>query len=257
MQTLFYVHNEGGLIIYTILHAFCDYDTICQTRQIITNTYKNCSFITKETLEEAENTSMIRDIAFFIVFLDKKPNDAIRFLLKVQKNKKFQNKTIIILSNRIDYLTTAFLSLKSFEYFLLPFDKENIRKISDLIENRIQIYQKLDLYNRYALNISTSDFYCHIPCKEILFIEAINHKCYIHTANKEIPVLLPLYKIKENIPEKGLIQTHRSFLINTENILKIDKNQHPWVVSFSGCSKTAFISRNYKKLLSENLPLTM
>lgn len=221
------------------------------------STNKNSSFIAADTLEDAEKTSIIRDIYFFVVSLDKKPNEAIHFLLRLQKNKQFLHRPVIILSNRIDYLISAFLSLKSFEYFLLPLDKENIRRISELIQYHVLIYQQLNLDNRYALRVSTSSFYCNIPCKKILFIEAINHKCLIHTINEEIPVLLPLYKLKENVPQHCLIQSHRSFLINTENIFKIDKSQHPWVVYFYGCSKKAFISRNYKKLITETLSLKL
>lgn len=95
--------------------------------------------------------------------------------------------------------------------------------------------------------ISTAKGIYNIPYKDILFVESGQKKSIIHLTNNTICLPLPLYRIREILPESFFIQTHRSFIVNLKKISYIDKTKDPWVISFFGSKKTAFISRSFKK----------
>ncbi|MGN0136622.1 LytTR family transcriptional regulator DNA-binding domain-containing protein [Anaerotignum sp.] len=95
--------------------------------------------------------------------------------------------------------------------------------------------------------ISTAKGIYNIPYSEILFVESGQKKSVIHLVNTTISLSLPLYRIRNVLPESYFIQTHRSFIINLQNVSYIDKTKDPWVIFFFKSSKTAFISRSFKK----------
>ena len=68
---------------------------------------------------------------------------------------------------------------------------------------------------------------------------------------------MPLYKLKQTAPLDFLKQTHRSYLVNIDNISKIDKTRDPWTISFQGYPNNALISRTYKKDVLEYLEMRM
>ena len=95
--------------------------------------------------------------------------------------------------------------------------------------------------------INTAKGIYNIPYSDILFVESGQKKSFIHLTNNTICLPLPLYRIREILPESFIIQTHRSFIVNLKKISYIDKTKDPWVISFFGSKKTAFISRSFKK----------
>lgn len=95
--------------------------------------------------------------------------------------------------------------------------------------------------------ISTAKGIYNIPYSEILFVESGQKKSVIHLTNNTICLPVALYRIREVLPEPTFVQTHRSFIINLKNVSYIDKTKDPWVISFFGSNKTAFVSRSFKK----------
>ena len=103
------------------------------------------------------------------------------------------------------------------------------------------------------MHLNLSKQYLKVPISKILFIEAREHKCILHTAEKEIPVPLTLNKILQMVQGSTLIKSHRSFIVNIENIEQIDKSQEPWTIKFKNYGKYAFVSRSCKKSFSKNV----
>lgn len=95
--------------------------------------------------------------------------------------------------------------------------------------------------------INTAKGIYNIPYSDILFVESGQKKSFIHLTNNTICLPLPLYRIRGVLPEPYFVQTHRSFISNLRKVSFIDKTKDPWVISFFGTNKTAFVSRSFKK----------
>lgn len=58
---------------------------------------------------------------------------------------------------------------------------------------------------------------------DVLYIEAMDNYCAVHTKEKRYVLSQTLKSIEEKVTQKGFIRCHRSFLVN---LTKIDKIQH-------------------------------
>ena len=101
--------------------------------------------------------------------------------------------------------------------------------------------------------INTAKGIYNIPYRDILFVESGQKKSVIHLINGTICLPVALYRIREVLSEPAFVQTHRSFIVNLKNVSFIDKTKDPWTVSFFGSSKTAFVSRSFKKDVLQTL----
>lgn len=133
--------------------------------------------------------------------------------------------------------------------------KQTIKEIYSSSERLHFMDQESVLEQNRSLHclISTAKGIYNIPHKEILFVESEQKKSIIHLTNGSISLPVPLYRIREVLPEPYFLQTHRSFIINLENASFIDKTKDPWVISFFKSNKTAFISRSFKKAVIDTL----
>lgn len=95
--------------------------------------------------------------------------------------------------------------------------------------------------------ISTKKAIYKIPYQEILFIESECKKTVIHLSTDTICLSVPLYRIRDALPEETFVQTHRSFVVNLENAAAIDKSRNPWAISFFGTEQLAFVGRSFRK----------
>ena len=249
------IYQRGDDIIFTVLAAFCDDQTLSVIEEIIKGFPVDIPFYTAKTLSSAMEIFTNCNIHFFIVSLDKKSCDSLQFVHELQKIKKYRTTPTILLSSNLEYLIPAFTHFKFCNYILLPFDKDTCNAFTEYLNMYFSLYQKLGQQFRVGLDMVHS--YRNIPLHKIFFVEAVQHKCIIHTAEDKITISMPLYKLKQTAPLDFLKQTHRSYLVNIDNISKIDKTRDPWTISFQGYPNNALISRTYKKDVLEYLEMRM
>ncbi len=101
--------------------------------------------------------------------------------------------------------------------------------------------------------INTAKGIYNIPYEDILFVESGQKKSIFHLTRKNLYLPIPLYRIREALPEPRFIQTHRSFIINLKNVAYIDKTKDPWVISFFNSEQKAFVSRSFKKNVMQTI----
>ncbi|MBQ2924878.1 MAG: LytTR family transcriptional regulator [Anaerotignum sp.] len=99
--------------------------------------------------------------------------------------------------------------------------------------------------------INTSKGIYNIPLSEILFIECYQKKSLAHMKRETLILPIPLYRLKEALPAALFLQTHRSFLVNLQNVSHIDKQKDPWTVFFFDSQECAYISRSFRRQVME------
>lgn len=117
--------------------------------------------------------------------------------------------------------------------------------------NMISLSEQKDKTHCTHCHIHTTKRIYNIPLEDILFIESCQKKSVIHTAAETICLPLPLYRIREILPAAFFLQTHRSFLVNMNNISHIDKQTDPWTVFFFHSEKQAYISRRFRQTVTD------
>lgn len=192
------------------------------------------------------------DCFFFSFEEDIMPVRSVIFSLR--NHEQHQHTPILLFSTKIEYLVTAFVHWRSCECFLLPLDNKKKDALTSLLQYYVGMYKKIHSVERKFCQINTPKGLYNLPYSEILYIESTMKKSMIHLRNDVIHVPCPLYQIQRMFSDRNFVQTHRSFIVNLENISYVDKSKEPWGIFFFNSDKEAFVSRSHKKTLLPFFP---
>ncbi len=146
------------------------------------------------------------DLIFLDIEVDQ--HNGIDVGLKIREINK--DTVIILISNYSKYLIDGY-KIKADRYFLKPLEKINFQIE---MRNVISFYIK---QNQSFFNPKVSNH--KIYYKNIIYIEFINRKSYLHCLNNkcyESPYQLIYWKNK--LAEQPFAQTHRAFIVNMSSI---------------------------------------
>lgn len=177
------------------------------------------------------------------------------FISTIRKVPIYKHTPIILLSSQLVHAFQIFPQWHCCEFFYYPLNQERKEALQHLLlYYHKQCSHNLDIPND-IFQLNTSHGIHSIHYDNILFIEIVLKKTIFHTKTEELVCGLPLYKIKVALHSDYIIQTHRSFIVNLNNISYLDKTKNPWEISFIYTNKKAYVSRNYKKQVLEALSL--
>ncbi len=211
------------------------------------------SVLYADTVSEANRCLSLFDIDFFIIDLSKNTKACYQLASSIRAKEKYVFTPIIVLADKLDHIITAFREIRCLDYILKPVCASKFANFITLVVKMSNYSFKYNKFVKNCIPFNTSHTLIRLPVEEILFIESSDHKCIVHTWDEEICIPMTIRKLLDKTKNTSLIQTHRSFIINTENIYKIIKDTEPWVVYFDRYAKTALVSRAYKKIVEENL----
>lgn len=163
--------------------------------------------------------------------------DAIRECQKLMPDIKY------IFTTAHDSFALDAFELSAVDYILKPIKKERLylalEKAKKVLQQSKSVLGKEDK-KRITIKFNRSLYY--IFMEDILFIEKSGRKTIIHTNKQEYPSLETLEELKEYLPS-GIVQSHRSFLINLEHVSHITTVGKSYMVYFYGYDKPAQISK--------------
>lgn len=83
-----------------------------------------------------------------------------------------------------------------------------------------------------------------VKINEILFFERLSTKVLIHTYDNQIEIYSTLSSIEKKLNNKNFYRTHRSYLVNMENVKEIEVvGDRTYMIYFTRGDKKAYISR--------------
>lgn len=176
-----------------------------------------------------------------VIMIDMQLGENVTGIDLIKKLRKINKTTYVIcLSGYMDYVFDA-LKVKIFDYLLKPISYDKLKNCIVRLINDYQNFSYIYLeFNNSKLKIKQD---------EINYIEKEKMKSVIHTKNNSYEVHSSLEKIKNCLPD-NFARCHKSFIINTQNIEKIDFTKNE--LSFNN-SDSCPIGLKYKNELSEVL----
>lgn len=235
--------------MFSILLGFFDAPTL----DFLENLCANCGQINVYSASTKEEWFALFERYEFDCFFfrfEEDLADVRNAICSLRDREDYLHTPIVLFSTKIEYLIMAFVHWRSCECFLLPFDNEKKETLDSLLHYYVSMYQKMHFVQRKFCQINTPKGIYNLPYSDILYIESTLKKSIIHLKNDAIHVPCPLYQVREQIADKNFVQTHRSFIVNIQNISYVDKSKEPWGIFFFDSDKEAFVSRSHKKTLS-------
>jgi len=182
-------------------------------------------------------------------YLKENPTDLLFLDIKMPDISGMELATLIPKETMVIF-TTAYSehAVKSFEldaidYLLKPFHLSRFLKSCQKAQ---ELYELRKGGNTGSIFIKTGYDQVKVNFKELLFCEANGNYVTFHLPNEKILSRMTLSEV-ENILPKGFIKTHRSFIINSQKIDKIERHQ------VSLANKTAPISSTYYDTLMQTI----
>lgn len=196
----------------------------------------------KEVIDFLENTTNT-----YIYFLDVELSSDKNGIELAKEIRKYDPKGYIV------FITShSEMSLLTFQYkvqaldYIIKSDSETLRKrISECLLEVNTNFQKINLKENDEITINFGNKITKFPLNDILFFETteIDHKLRIHTTEGHFEFYGKIKDI-ESRTSSDFYKTHRSYLVNTNKIKSIDKENHTILMINN---ETCYVSARYLK----------
>lgn len=162
-------------------------------------------------VEEMKNDNI--DILFLDVDFQNGGKNGVEFATELRKyNKNFY---LVFLTAHFEYSLLSF-KCKTFDYLLKPVSNSSLVSIFKRFEDE---FYSSD--NKMFINIKKG---LSIRANDILFIERKQNRTYIHTKNCIYESSNSLNNISKLLPNDTFVRNHRSYIVNTSAITKVNKH---------------------------------
>ncbi len=200
-----------------------------------------------EVVAEASNVSegvkMIRKFQPDIVFSDIEMPVLNGLQLLDFFNPEEVNFELVFVTSYSEYAVRAF-QLSAIDYLLKPVDKELLTKAL----NKVRAKQNYQLQERFGLlkkNIETNtptkialtvlNEVSFVELSQIVYLKADNVYTEFYLANKELRIISkPIKEYEKMLAGKDFFRTHRSFLINLNQVKAYSKTDGGFIVMTNG-----------------------
>ena len=181
----------------------------------------NCRYFDKgaDTLSHIKASAKV-DVCFLdIVMPEMNGIELARQIRKVEADRGIKTCAIVFLTTANELVSESF-EAKAFSYLLKPPEPQ---KVASILREIIDAKETADVAGIFIKTKTMTKF---LHFREVSFIEVINNKVYFRLIDgNEISIVSSLGAILSQIIEdKRFAQCHRSFVINMDDINKIEDN---------------------------------
>lgn len=160
--------------------------------------------------------AMDRDGPFDLIFLDVQMPVLNGLETAAELRKKYKDTVLIFLSSYKDYVFDSF-KVQAFRYLLKPLKDEELQEVLDTLCRQ---------WNREdRLNYSFQNEHYSVAYSDILYIEGMRGKIWIHCTGETCRWRGSLSVMAVDLQEKGFFLIHRSYLINMRRIVRYNSQE--------------------------------
>ncbi|WP_318011125.1 LytTR family DNA-binding domain-containing protein [Clostridium sp. FP2] len=214
---------------------------------------KDINIYESEDKDEALEITNDNNIDIFYIDITLKNSSGLDFAMELRQIPRYEFSFIIFLTTHVEYITQAFKQVHCYDYILKPYDIAdvvNMTKRFTLYGNSVKDTPKDKSYVVFEIR---KGIYVKIYVDEIIFIEVQLRIRMIHTVNGVYKVNnLALKNILKLINCDNIIQCHKSFAVNINNISKVESiDSKLSEIYFENYDKNALLGYKFKNTIME------
>lgn len=199
------------------------------------------------TFSNLKNFELVIDVFSNINdFLKSKPNYILYFIafktkadiLLAQKLLQKNTETPIVVTADDTSLAVEAFKINAYNFLHTPF---RITDLYDVLENFFSSY----LSNALLINNGLENVY--INTSDILYLEADNKRCQIHTKNQTICCNKTMARVYNVLPQDSFLKINRAFIVNANHVSRFNSSH---VILTNGT--TVYPSRHFYKAFKED-----
>ncbi|MBX2871252.1 MAG: LytTR family DNA-binding domain-containing protein [Saprospiraceae bacterium] len=115
--------------------------------------------------------------------------------------------------------------LNAIDYLVKPISFERFARAVQKVQQRLDTEQTESLTAPADhIFIKSDGQIIKIPVSDIIYAESAKDYVFIHTPSKRYMALLPLKQLEENLPDDKFMRVHRSYLVATAAVDRLEGN---------------------------------
>ncbi len=195
---------------------------VCEDEEVLLNQLENWVRVILDRhsiqshIESYVNSSALlaRD-AFDILLLDieMKPLSGMELAKKLRV--RGDESKLIFITAYPQYAVEAY-DVQAFHYLVKPVDIERLEKVL------LQVCSSLQKEHQQAIAIRQGSGIRRIPLEQILYLEVLDRKIYLHTEGEAVPFYGKLEELEPTLP-KIFFRCHRSYIVNFIHVQRYGK----------------------------------
>lgn len=210
---------------------------------------KDIALFESDSIEKAIKYMIEYDIDLFYLDIELGDECGLEFAKRIRAEKKYEFTGIVFITSHKRYILEAFKSIHCYDFINKPYNKEEIIQVTSKLLKSPYIGQTKQ---KKFLVFNVDDIHIKIYIDDIFFIEALGKHSIIHSVHGEYEMKRrSLKSFLVQVKGSSLIQSHRSYIINTKHIYKIDCSNGIREVWFNNYDKPALIGYTYKDKIDD------
>lgn len=195
-----------------------------------------------------EALKMIKEKQMDLIFQDINLPDGtgIELAKEIRKVPGYELTGMVFITSEMFQVVEAFKNTHCYDFLVKPYSVDDIKRIIEVFKkDKVEVKEEKGKYSIISIDNNVSVKVYH---EDIIFVEYILRKCIIHTVKSVIECkTLTLGKLLGEIESENIIQSHKSYIVNTKYIDKINKQYSKlWDISFMGTDNIAQLSSKFK-----------
>lgn len=212
---------------------------------------ENLNVYEAESKEEAIKTLEETFIDFFYIDISLKNSSGLELAFEIRKIEKYKFNWIIFITTNIQYMLQAFKEIHCYDYIIKPYDKDEVIKMTKELIEGSHIHRKEKNKDKHVIFNLKNGISIKLNVDEIIFVEVNFRIMTVYTKNGSYEVKkLSLNKALEMISCNNIVQSHKSFIVNTNYINKVENiSSKVWELNFRYRKEKAFLSYKFKDVV--------
>lgn len=220
--------------------------------RIIEKTYLDIKVYQSFLIKDALNIAKEKRVDLFFIDINLPDGSGLDLAKQIREIPGHELTGIVFVTSEMFQVVEAFKNTHCYDFLVKPYNIEDIKKIIDVFNKKDNSPIKEE--GKYSIinidnNISTKIYH-----NDIIFVEYSARRCIIHTTKSVVECKsLTLSSLLKEIESETIVQSHKSYIVNTNYIEKIDKQYSKlWEISFVGINERAQLSVKYKDKVMES-----
>ncbi|WP_298512230.1 LytTR family transcriptional regulator DNA-binding domain-containing protein [uncultured Kordia sp.] len=154
-------------------------------------------------------------------------------------NEKYQIPFIFLTSHADASLVERAKKVHPYAYILKPFNDRQVKVAielalinfsnktpgKDVFENKETIAEELQVFQiKDSLFLKKNQHFVRVPLVDILCIKADNNYCTVFTKSERFVYAVVMKKIESQLPTESFVRTHRSYIVNINQVHGFEGN---------------------------------
>lgn len=210
---------------------------------------KNLNVYEAESKHEAMKILEKTCIDLFYIDIALKNSSGLELAFEIRNIGKYRFKWVIFTTTHLQYMIQAFKEIHCYDYLIKPYDKNEVIKMTKELISGIHINKLEENKDKHIVFDLKNGISIKINVDEIIFIEVNFRVMTIYTKSNRYEVKrLSLNKVLEMIDCDSIVQSHKSFVVNTTYINKIESiSSKVWEISLNCCEVKVPLSYKFRE----------